>query len=344
MGIKQPRLCMGIVVSDTCTINVLDGTAASRAITIPFGTYWLDPKFSGIVASGTLDALGIFAQLIDTADTGGTYTCAYSSAASGDMNGWAGRITRSAGTFQIRGSNAGTNTSGRRFLRFLGYNSLADLTAGINQDTKLGPALWDTLRGENGSPQESPKGYGVTVETEGGVVFTADLGDPLQSRLVSFPALSAIAVKRRSDSYVAALGTWVNFESTMWPWLTSGMPIRYWSDKNATQNTYLAAAITATDGSFTTPVVSTYADNTMICVDGEWMLATAGTGTTTTTVYRDKPVAHGKYAPVSTDDVATYVLAADGGNVNQSGFKPERRSEGDDRWDMALSLTRTTGV
>ena len=343
MAIKQPRLCAGIVVTGSCTISILVG-ATPYTVTITPGTYWLDPICSGIVAAGTLDALGIFTNLLDTADTGGTYTCAYSAPFNdGEINSFASSITRSAATFSIRGSNAATNAAGRRFLRFLGFDALADATAAITLTSKIAPAIWDPLRGEDKSPEEDPSGYGVVVQTENGTAYGADIGDPLYRRLVSFPGLKMSSVKR-NNSAILTSAQWANFESVMWPWLSNVNPVRYWADKNATQNTYLAAAMTAADITFTTPVVSAYANDTMICVDGEWMEVHSGFGTTTTTVYRDKPVAHGKYAPVSTDFVGTYLMDNSGGNVNQGGFKPERRSESDPRFDMTIALIRTTGV
>jgi hypothetical protein len=342
---RQPRLCIGVVVVGTCTINVLDGGGNSRTLTIPPGTYWVDPLYSGIVASGTLDAVGILTQLLDTADTTGTYTCLYASGTSGEMTGWGSQITRNTGTFNVRASNAGTNTDGRRFLQAIGFDQFGDMASGISNSSRGSLAIFDPLRGENVNPDEVPKGFGVTVETEGGTAFTADLGSPLLARIISFPGLKASSTKRRFDS-VGPLALALNFESTMWTFLTRGAPVRYWGDKNAVQNTYIAANMSATASSFTTPVNSVYADQTIICVDGEQMFVASGNGTTTTTVYRDrdKAVAHSKYAPVSTDFVGTYVLGTQGGNVNQGGFNPKRRADYDDRWDLDLSLVRTVGV
>lgn len=342
MTTKQPRLCAGIVVTGTCTISVLVG-ATPYTITIPAGTYWFDPILTGNAASDTIDALGKLTYLIDNVDAG-TYTPAHLSATDGEMQSWAVSITRNAATFSIRGANAATNTAGKRFLRFLGYDALKDETAAIAMPSRIAPAIWDPLRGENGSPEDVPDADGVSVRTSTRA-FTFDTGEQLLSRVVSFPALKATSVKRRSDSILAS-AQWANFESTMWPWLYSGSPVRYWLDKNAVQNTYLAAAMTAADTTLTIASTSVFLNDTMLCVDGEWMEVHGGGGGagTTITVYRDQPVAHGKYAPVSTDLVATYVLGENAGNVNMRGFNPVRRSEAIDRWDMQVALDRTAGV
>lgn len=346
MTTKQPRLCGGIVVSGTCTISVLVG-ATPYTITIPEGTYWFDPVLTGIVtlaSAGNLDALGVFTAALDAADAGGTYSQTYVSGDSTEMRGWAGTITRSAATFSIRGSNAATTTEGKRFLRFLGYDALRDETAAIALTSRLSPAIWDPLRGEDGSPEDVPDSNGVTVRT-GGYAYSYDNGDPLLNRVVSIPAMRAPSVKKRTDSVDAYLDINLSLESALWPWLNRGSPVRYWADKNATQNTYLDAAMTATATSFTLPTNSLLAGKTMVCVDGEWMVVKDGIGTTTVGVYRgENPVAHSKYAPVSSDTVATYVLGESDGNINQSGFDPSRRAEYDDRWDVAISLARTAGV
>jgi hypothetical protein len=348
MSAKQPRLVMGIYVGATCTINILGG-ASSLTLTIPTGTYWVDPILSGIVtaaSAGNIDAVGVLTNLLDAADSGATYTFAYASADSAtisQMRAWGWTITRSTGTFSIRGANAGTNAEGKRFLRFIGADQLLDDTAALTQASHVSPAIWDPLRGEDGSPEEEPEGEATTVRTQT-VVYAFDIANQLLSRVVSFPALKALAVKRRSDSDDSSVDIPVNFETTMWPWLLAGNPVRYWADKNALQNTYLSAAMSATATSFSIPVNSAFPNKTMVCVDGEWMVVRGGTGTTTVNVRRDNPVAHSKYAPVSSDFVGTYVIKEDGGNINGKGFRPKRRSEADDRWDFALALDRTAGV
>jgi hypothetical protein len=100
-----------------------------------------------------------------------------------------------------------------------------------------------------------------------------------------------------------------------------------------------ATATTATVAS-TTGVV----DDSPLWIDGELMTVTNVDSSTQVTVDRFNPVAHGKFAPVSTSFVATYALDNDGGNANAQGFSARRRAYNQDRFDVSIPLVRAGGI
>lgn len=345
MAIKMPRLCQGLVVTGTTNINFL-GNITSYTVSIPQGTYWNDPIYSSVTASDNPDALGQLRYLIDAIDTGATYTSAWvAPTVDGDFNCYKDNyISRSAGTFNIRGSNAGTNTAGQRFLRFVGYDGGSDYGSFTVNYPNMGTAIYDPLRGESGDMEETSTGFGTTGRTVGGVAYGYDVGAPLLSRMITM-TMPGKNVRRRANSASPSAYVMTDFESLMWPWLSRGNPVRYYADgKTAANSTYLTAAMTATSTTCTTSAVLPTSYRAQICIDGEWCRVQAGAGTTTLTLLRDQPVAHGAYAPISTDFVGTYVLAQSGGNINMRGFNPSRRAVNQDRYDMAIALDRTTGV
>lgn len=348
MAIKYPRICMGITVTGTATIRTALATVGTN-ITIPEGTYWADPVYGANAdytssTVHTISAIGILTAMITADGTdAGVYTAAMTSAAAeAEFIPRYSQIGRSASTVQILAANAANTTAGRRFLRFLGWDTLTDQAAAATILGQYVAASYDVQRGESGSPDEEADGFGATMRTGSGFSYAYDVGAPLLSRMVTFKGLRAESVKRRlgvPSITTGGLVTW-DFETLMWPWLSRGSPCRYYANTSATA-TYLTAALTATAVTASVNSGTGIANNTALCIDGEWVYVTSGGTTTTLTIRRDNPIAHPIYAPCSTDFVGTYVLGQSGGNVNMRGFKPERRSEGDDRWDVTIALDRT---
>lgn len=344
MAIKYPRLCMGIVVTGTATIRTSLNTVAT-SVTIPEGTYWGDPVYAGHKASDTISAIGKLAERIEADGTdAGTYTPALDLADDEiQMYPHWSTITRSANTMAILAAEAQNTTPGRRFLRFLGWDPLTNQSASQSIAAQYTGTVWDPIRGEDGSPEETPDPHAETVLSNAGRAFGFSLGQPAITRVVSLPALSAEIVKRRLGTVTSTghVVTW-DFETLMWPWLRAGQPCRLYADRTVTA-TYLTSALTSTGVSAAVASGTGIANGDVICINGEWVQVVSGGGTTTLVILRDDPapVSHPKYAPVSQDMVATYVLDQRDGGLQFKDIAT-RRGAGDDRWDFKLPLLRTS--
>jgi hypothetical protein len=245
-----------------------------------------------------------------------------------------------ADTLAILASHASTTDIGRKFLNYLGWDWYTDTTASATPTAQSWAAYFKCPLAETGDIDEKEEAFSSIVRLGGGGVYTADLGDPLPRRVVSLGALPGRIVNRREPGADNASDSndSLAFQKLVWRWASRGELLRYYADSAATI-TGLSAALAKNANTCTVLSATGIAANTAICIDGEWCEVT-NVGGTTLTLLRDQPVAHPKYAPVSTDFVGTYALDSDGGNVNMSSFGPARRAVNQDRWDLDIPLVR----
>lgn len=339
MAVKTPVLLPSCTLTSSGAVQVNISGPSTATLTIPAGRYWTYPSDTVIKASDSIDAIGRFGYLWDTAD-GGAAQNPVAEPFSPNILGvtashYANRVEDGDG---VLAANASTTDIGRRFLSYMGWAKLTDTSGQYAQGVR---AAWSVLP-ESGSTDEVLDGFGAVVRLGGGAVFTGDLGEPLRRRVVTLAGVPGGYVNQRMG-FADNDGQDVSdhsFEHLVWRWGALGEMIRYYADRNAT-NAYLASAMTATDTSCTLNSGTGFSAGGHVCVDGEWMGITNVAGAVLT-VTRHAPVAHSKYAPASTDFVGTYVLAMDGGNINMRQFAPSRRAVNQDRWDMEIALVRTS--
>lgn len=325
-------------------------TSKDLDITIPEGLYWTDPVYSNIGVGVSTDVclLGriayLLTQITNTVDTN-TFEKSYGSAGSYSAGLRTFTLFTTALTDSLRWQMADSacTAEGRRTARRLGISQLAnDPTAALicNTGRPIG-GIWQPDRGEAGDIDNVQTGFGSVHQAYDGTIYTTDVGEPMHSRVVTIDGLPAGYARTRARVLdLAASGYDYSFESVVWPWISRGEMVRYYADASDATSTYLDTAMTATTTTAKINTAIITANNTPICIDGEWMLVTSGANTTTLTVYRENPVAHVKFAPASTSFVGTFALAADGGNVNRSGYRPRRRALNDDRWDLNIALVQ----
>jgi hypothetical protein len=330
--------------SGAIRVNEVAGGGGASTITVPAGRYWNDPSISTSAASSdTINALDQLAYLVlgYGAGTVGLYASGSVSVSGLTVVPKVAALFMSgADTLQILASNAATTDIGRKFLEYLGWDWYTD-TAASNTPTAQGwAAYFRSPLAESGNTDEMSESMSAVVRLGGGGVYTADLGDPLVSRVVSLAALPGRLVNQRepgADNSSDSADS-LAFRKLVWRWASRGELIRYYAD-SASTITGLSAALAKNANTCTVLSASGISAGTAICIDGEWCEVT-NVASTTLTLLRAQPVAHPKYAPVSTDFVGTYALDTDGGNVNMRSFKPSRRAVNQDRWDMDIPLVR----
>ncbi len=350
MAVKLPRLCGSKTLATAAVIHCSgNGVTTQFDVSLAAGRYWFDPIYTNNATMKSADsicALGRFAYELDTADTSQSYANAEYVNIGSQTSGciYNALIDPSGTNFSVYPNHANTTATGRAFLSTIGYSFLANTTNAALQWNELGSAVpvWVPARGEDGDLDEGETNYANAIRTYSGYSYSTVSALPTKSRVASW-RLSAAAVMSRASRYSnlgSAYAQDQSFQGVMWPLLNRGELVRYWSNTSATLNTFLTTAMTA---SSVTAVVASYtglAEGMSLCVDGEWMTVLATPGSTTVSVERLNPIAHPKYAPVSTDFVGTYQLSQDGGNVNLGGFNPERVAVNQDRWDISIGLTR----
>lgn len=342
MAVKLPRLCVSHTVrSDSASLGIGNTTLDFLTSDLAIGRYWTDPVYStGLVASGSPCLLGAVAALIDAGSANVTgISKAYSSTSSPAWR--ASFAVDTAGDFRFKPSTT-SDPAALEIMRRVGVdlanNSTQVIALGGSVVMPYALGIWDPDRGESGDTDEGWDGFGSVFRTVGGVVYTSDIGDALARRLISFNGLSGSYTRNRPSDGATRYG----FEFIIWPFLARGEFVRYYADRSAT-TTYLTSAMTATSTGAVVASRTGFSTNDAICIDGEWMVVTGGTGTGagTLTVNRPDAVAHSNYEPVSKDFVATYALDETEGDVNRAGFTPSRRAVNQDRWDFDISLIRT---
>jgi hypothetical protein len=241
----------------------------------------------------------------------------------------------------VQGLDALTDTNGKRFLLYMGWNPYVDQANAEPCDAQGCRAEW-TTRPEASDVDERKEGFGSVVRLGGGAVYTGDIGEPLVTRVVSLESVPGGFVHKREgtfDENGPGSGD-CSFEYLVWGWAARGELVRYYADRSA-NNTWTTTAMTTASQTFDINTTTGVSTGGHVCVDGEWM-GVANVAGNTVTVRRSNPVAHPKYAPASTDFVGTYALAMDGGNINARRFAPSRRAPNQDRWDMEISLVRAS--
>jgi len=352
MVVKLPALVAGITVPTGGAAIRYTSTAGAATVTVPAGTYWADMVLGAIKAIDSACALGQLAYLIDTADTGSTYTAQYNAelgSAVATEQGWDGfdfrysTLTRAAGVVQLLPTNAATTAAGKRFLEALGFASFVDSAsaAGINGLGMI--PFWASTRGETGDVDEFDDAFAATVRAYGGVAYGFQFGRPLARRIVTLDAVPGSVARMRVGRFSSAAdGADPSLEGLIWERVMRGEPLRYYADPSVAA-AYLSSGMTATQSTAVLDSATGFAAGDTIWIDGERCFITSTASAPTIDIQREQRWAttHAKYSPVSQDFVGTYHVDEDGGNCNALGFKPERRGINQDRWDIEIPLVRT---
>ena len=335
MAVKIPQLACSHPVGGTCSERI-DTATTDATVTVPEGRYWLDPFQFG----APNDLADVFADLVDaSAATVTGFTATYTTSAA---PAYLIYLAATAGDATLAMTHAANTTAGRELVSALGFDPCADslnVASGSPRTSLHGIAAWYPDRGEAGSIDETWEGFGSVLRTVGGAVYTADLGDPLPKRLVSFRGLTGeYSLARPLGSFAP---TYFGFQEIMWPALARGEFVRYYADRSATK-THITSAMTATATTMAVAERTGFSAAQHVCVDGEWMIVVSGTGSGagTLTMRRRHPVAHASGSPVSADFVGTYTLDDGSGDVSRRGFFPNRRAPNQDRWDFDIGLLR----
>lgn len=338
---KKPLLCASHTIKGTATIRARNTVPTDYQLSLSNVRLWTDPLYGTalkVVDSPCL--LGRLAYLLEalTPDAQ-TYTKTYFWNPTLRIS--FPTITASVG-MALRGNDTGTNDAGRLILRRLGLPPYENLAAsGSPVGSSYCGGLWASPESESGDLDETQRGFGNVIETRGGTAYTFNIGQPLPSRMLNIEMVDGQWVVPRDGSTIGRTVTADrSFKRSMWEWLSIGEAVRYYADTVAT-HTYLTAACAKEDQSITVASTTGFTDGHELYLDGEKMEIYVITSGTTMSVLRDKPVAHVKYAPVSTDFVGTYVLSKDGGNINRNGFRPKLRMIESDFYDMEIPLIRT---
>lgn len=339
MAVKLPRLCVSHTVRGSCTLRI-DTSAAYTTAEFTAGRYWTDPVYNTeLVSSGSSCLLGAVGYFLDNGIA--TVTGVGKSYSTTSSPAYRASYSASAGSFAFVPNHAGTTEEGLRLLRRLGCDLVtnsAGVSSGNTQTWPFALAVWDPPYGEVGDTDEQWDAFGPVFRSVTGVVCTADLGEALPRRMVSFGGLSGSYTRNR----IADGNTRYGFEHIILPYLARGELVRYYADRTAT-TTYTTSAVASTDTTIGVANRTGISANDQVCLGGEWMQVTgSGSGAGNLTVVRSNPVAHAVHEPLSKDFVATYALAADAGDVSRKAFTPKRRAHNQDRWDFDIALIRAT--
>ena len=349
-GVKLPRLCGSVTVRTAATIRAASPTAFTAGV--PVGRYWFDPVYAGNQAADSISAIGQLAYRIDLADATAAYSCDYSryilTELQKSINGWYAIL--GSPNMELRTTDALTNDAGRAFLRAFGLPTAQVIpTTGSGEEDYGGLPIWDPAYGEAGNLREADDGFAALFKTRGRSAYTSNLGTELPKRLLEFQLLPGGQVNQtrtrgvygaNAPVYGSAVASASDY-SLQWIWrelLSKGELVRYYADRTATQ-TYVTAAVLATDATVTVNSATGLAANQLVWLDGELMMITLVAGLVLT-VERSEPVAHPKYAPLSRDFVGTYALDEGGGDVNLRTFTPRQRTVRADFWDLSIPLVR----
>lgn len=338
---KKPLLCASHTIKGTATIRARNTVPTDYQLSLSNVRLWTDPLYG--TALKVVDSpcmLGRLAYLLEalTPDAQ-TFAKTYNWNSSTGVS--LPTLTATTG-MALRGNDSGTNDAGRLILRRLGlppYENLAASVAPIGASFCGG--IWASPESESGDLEESQRAFGNVVETRGGTAYTFNIGQPLPSRLLVIDMVDGQYVVPRTGATIGrTYSADRSFKRTMWEWLSIGEAVRYYADTVAT-HTYLTVACAKEDQSITVATTTGFDAGQVFYLDGERMEVYGVTSGTVLAVLRDKPVAHVKYAPVSFDFVATYVLSKDGGNINRGSFRPTLRMIESDFYDMEVPLIRT---
>lgn len=346
MTVKKPLLCVSHTVTGTATIRaVLSGV--SRDITISEGVYWTDPTLSDVTIASDVNDLGAaVVYKMEAAQTAAgaaaiNSTVIYTPITTTYSSGFYAPTMEPAITVATDPTNAATTTAGKSVIARLGGNLLASNTWDDASFDGTGGVLfgtWCPQRGESGDVDERDEGYGVAVRSHAGAAYSFNLGASQASRLVSLRSLRGDLVHARSEARLT-FGTY-SLKSHVWRYAQAGEKIRYYADVSSTR-TYLTTALTATTATVVVKSTTGLTAAEAIWCDGERMHIVSVDSGTQLTVFRDSPVAHAKYAPVSDSFVATYVLSESSGTINMEGYEPERPDVRADLWDVDVGLWRS---
>lgn len=339
MSLKIPQFCVSHTVRGTCTIVINSTSDGNKTITVPEGTYWVDPLFVlAFTASGDTRLHQVLGALIDTAL--GAATSWSLAAVSGYPTGfWTLKATLSAQPLDFKFVGASCNDEGRRLLHALGVD-------GGNNDPSANPAspasvtwtwpahTWCPGRGDTSNATDEPSQYGVgtSLRLYGGSSTAFNLGRPQKRRAVRHTLLPGYLIHERT-TYPGA-----SFMELVWPFIAAGEQVRYYADKSCTV-ARLDGAITASQGTIIPGNV--FGLNTagqIIWVDGEPMLVVSESGGVLT-VRRNPALAkaHASWVPVASDFVGSYVLDAD----SMKGIRPARSASRADIWDLDFDMVRS---
>lgn len=347
----KPRFAVSHTISGSCVMRLYNVTAAaSLDITLSEGVLWTDPIYGTELATTATAPclLGRIAKaLTDSSGDLQTYSKSYGGWTSASYLGGVSVPTFStvSGTPSIRwqmGDSVCT-AAGRRVAERLGIDQISnDPSAGATSISgRIVQGAWTSDRGESGDIDTMQNAYGITNQAYDGTLYTTDIGDALHERVVSLSGVPAAYARSRNNLAVATLAAYdYSFETHIYKWARRGERIRYYADGSTTAATWLSAALAKTSNAVSIAADISLANGDTLWVDGEKMHIVSGAGTTSLVVYRENPVAHVAYAPVSSSFVGTFALANSNGNVNRQGYRPSRRAADDDRWDLDIALVQ----
>jgi hypothetical protein len=339
--VKIPDFCCSHTVKGTATVQ-MTGTSYSGPVTVPEGVYWNDPIYG---QSPTPPSLG--ARLMSLMDALNASTTSINLFDNNTIEYGAYTLTNDT-NLALNMAHANVTAEGRRIAKRIGINGLVTTlldNAGNEKYHGVPEGYWFyRSRAEASKMQEDQDdGNAGYSESDSGFGFTFRMGNPAKSYLLGLRSVPETYTWSRgqvqSGLDVASNPYDLSFEARVWQYLARGEMVRIYTDSTATR-TYTTAAMTAASTSVTVSSGTGLATGDKVCIDGEWCYVSNKAGTTLT-LYRDNPVSHPAYAPLSKDFVATYCLATDGGNVNLRSYKPARRALNQARYDMDIALRRT---
>lgn len=335
MTVKIPQFCVSHTVRGTCTVGLNSTSDGAKTVTVPAGTYWIDPMMTVNFTNGDDRRLHmVLGALIDTALGAAT---TWSLAATTPAGFYNLKATFQSQPLDFRFTPSTCNDEGKRLLASLGVNPYADEPAA----NPASPAsvtwggyarTWCPTRGDAENVDETDhEGYGITVPLAGASGAAFSTGKPRRGRMCNFTVLPAYLVVP-SSTYPGA-----DFMGMVWTALSQGEAVRYYAANTCTV-TRLDGTITATAGTFIPGSVSGLnTTGQVLWIEGEPMVVASESGGIITA--RRNPtlaITHASFIPVASDFVAEYVL----NKSAMGGINPVRRSPKGSFWDLTFGLTR----
>lgn len=340
--VKIPDFCCSHTVKGTASIQMNGGTYTGD-ITIPEGVYWTDPIYG---TSDTPPNLGPrVVREIDNANASATSIDNYNV----NQQVYDTYTLCDDAVVSLDFGHANTNAEGRRIAKRIGLNPIG-LTATFDNSGNerfhgMTEGYWYQPSREEASKlqEDQDDGNAGYSESDSGFGFTFRMGNPARSYLFAMRSVPETYVWSRGQvqtGYNTASYPYdISFEARVWQYLARGEMVRIYTDRSATR-TYTTGSMSTTTTAITVYSGTGISIGDKVCIDGEWCYVINKVGTTLT-LYRDNPVSHPAYAPLSKDFVATYCLATDGGNVNLRSYRPARRALNQARYDLDIALRRT---